>query len=91
MGLLDKLKAMLSGNKEQVKSGIDKASDAAQKAVPDQHDAKVDMAADKAKDVVDGLGGSSSRRHRRRRPRRHASDTAADDAAVDAARLTSPS
>ena len=60
MGLLDKLKAMLGGNKEQVKSGIDKASDTAQKAVPDQHDAKVDMAADKAKDVVDGLGGSGS-------------------------------
>ena len=59
MGLLDKLKAMLGGNKEQVKSGIDKTSNAAQKVVPDQHDAKVDMAADKAKDVVDGLGSSS--------------------------------
>jgi hypothetical protein len=26
--------------------------------VPDQHDAKVDMAAEKAKDVVDNLGGA---------------------------------
>ena len=80
MGLLDKLKGLFSGNKEQVKSGIDKASETAQKAVPDQHDAKVDMAADKAKDVVDDLGGSeldhtaavdtaadAPRRHRRRR------------------------
>ncbi len=81
MGLLDKLKAMFSGNKEQVKSGIDKASDAAQKAVPDEHDAKVDMAADKAKDVVDNLGGSE--------PTTPAVD-AAVDASVDAVRRRRP-
>ena len=58
MGFLDKLKGMFRGKETQVKEGIDKASDAAQKAVPDQHDAKVDAAAEKAKDVVDDLAGS---------------------------------
>ena len=92
MGLLDKLKAMLSGNKEQVKSGIDKASTTAQKAVPDQHDAKVDMAADKAKNVVDGLGG----RHRRTDDIDDTVDTDdtpvdTDDAPVDATGLSAES
>jgi F0F1-type ATP synthase membrane subunit b/b' len=59
MGFLDKLKGMFRGKETQVKEGIDKASDAAQKAVPDQHDAKVDAAAEKAKDVVDDPADSA--------------------------------
>lgn len=55
MGLLDKLKSLISGNKGQINAGIDKASGGVQKVVPDQHDAKVDDAAAKAKDAVDKL------------------------------------
>lgn len=53
MGLLDTVKGWFGGNKEAVKSGIDKGSDAAKSVVPDEHDKKVDQAADAAKDAVD--------------------------------------
>jgi hypothetical protein len=56
MGLLDKLKGLLGGNKNKVKSGIDKVSDVAESKVGEKHAGKVDMAADKAKDAVDKLG-----------------------------------
>jgi len=55
MGLFDKLKDLTKGHKKEVQSGIDKAADVAQSKVPDQHDDKVEMAADKAKDMVDKL------------------------------------
>jgi hypothetical protein len=58
MGFMDTLKGLFRGKETQVKQGIDTASDAAQKAVPDQHDAKVDQVAEKAKDMVDDLGGT---------------------------------
>ena len=58
MGFMDTLKGLFRGKETQVKQGIDKASDATQKVVPDQHDAKVDQVAEKAKDMVDDLGGS---------------------------------
>jgi hypothetical protein len=57
MGLLDKVKGMLRGNKKQVNDTIDKGADMAKDKIPDQHDAKVDMAADKAKDAIDKLDG----------------------------------
>jgi hypothetical protein len=56
MGLLDKLKGLLGGNKDKVKGGIDKVSDVVESKVGDKHAAKVDMAADKAKDAIDKLG-----------------------------------
>ncbi len=52
MGFLDKIKGLLGGNKPQVDKGIDTAAGAAKKVVPDEHDAKVDQAAEKVKDVV---------------------------------------
>jgi hypothetical protein len=55
VGFMDKIKGLFRGREPQVKSGIDTAADAAQKVVPDQHDAKVEQAAEKAKDVVDDL------------------------------------
>jgi hypothetical protein len=55
MGLLDKIKGLLGGNKDAVKGGIDKAADVVQSKTPDSVDDKVEMASDKAKDVVDGL------------------------------------
>ena len=55
MGLLDKIKEMLGGRKDQVKSGIDKGSDMIEKRVGDQHAGKVEDTAEKAKDAVDKL------------------------------------
>ena len=55
MGFMDKIKGLFKGREQQAKSGIDTAADAAQKVVPDQHDAKVDQVAEKAKDLVDDL------------------------------------
>ena len=58
MGFMDTLKGLFKGKETQVKEGIDTASDAAQKVVPDQHDDKVEAVAEKAKDVVDDLTDS---------------------------------
>jgi hypothetical protein len=55
MGLMDKLKGMVGGNKKQIDKGIDTAADKAQDATDHKADAQIDTAADKAKDVVDKL------------------------------------
>lgn len=55
MGLMDKIKGLLGGNKDAVKGGIDKAADLVESKTPDSIDDKVEMAADKAKDVIDGI------------------------------------
>ena len=55
MGLMDKLKGLVGGNKTQVEKGIDTAADKAQDATGHKADAQIDTAADKAKDVVDKL------------------------------------
>lgn len=54
MGFMDSIKSKLSGNKTQVKQGIDKAAD----AVDDKagaHADKVQKGAEVAKDAVDKL------------------------------------
>jgi len=58
MGLLDKIKGMFKGNKQVTdgaKTAVDKGADVVKDKVPDQHDAKVDSAADKAKAAIDKL------------------------------------
>jgi len=55
MGLLDKIKSLLSGRKEGIKGGIDKGSGAIGNRVGEKHAAKVDNVAEKAKDAVDKL------------------------------------
>ncbi len=59
MGLLDKIKGLIKGREKQIKQGIDKVADVVEKKVPDQHDAKIGQAADKAKDLVDKLDGDA--------------------------------
>jgi len=59
MGLLDKIKGLLSGNKDAVKGGIDKVADVVQSKTPDSIDDKIKTAAEKAKDVVDGITPSA--------------------------------
>jgi hypothetical protein len=55
MGLLSKLKGLTKGRKKDINKGIDKVADAVEKKVPDQHAAKVESAAEKAKEIVDKL------------------------------------
>jgi hypothetical protein len=55
MSFLDKAKGLISGHKSEVKSGLDKVADVIEEKVPDQYDAKVEQAADAAKNVVDKL------------------------------------
>lgn len=55
MGLLDKLKGLTKGHKQDIEKGIDKVADVVESKTPDQHDGKVESAADKAKDFVQKL------------------------------------
>jgi hypothetical protein len=55
MGFLDKIKGMLGGNKDKAKQGVDVAADQAKNVVPDEHDAKVDQAADAVEEQIDKL------------------------------------
>ena len=57
MGLLDKIKELLGGRKNQIKAGIDKGSGALEKRVNPERAAKVENVAEKAKDAVDKLPG----------------------------------
>ena len=57
MGLLDKIKGLVGGNKDAVKGGIDKVNDVVESKTPDSVDAKVAVAAEKAKDAVDNVAG----------------------------------
>ena len=59
MGLMDKIKGMLGGNKKAVTGGIDKAADVVQSKTPDSVDDKVEMAADKVKDVIESVDGDT--------------------------------
>jgi hypothetical protein len=58
MGLLDKVKGLVGGHKKEVSAGVDKAAEVAKDKLPDQHDDKVDKAADTVKDQIDKLNGS---------------------------------
>ena len=55
MGLFDKVKGLAKGHEKQINQGIDKVADVVESKTPDQHDAKVEQAAEKAKDFVDEL------------------------------------
>jgi len=54
MGIFDSVKQKLSGNKDQVKQGIDKAADAVE-GKAGEHADKVQQGAEMAKDQVDKL------------------------------------
>ncbi len=55
MGLMDTIKGWFGGNKDEVKTGIDKGTDAIKDKAPDQYDGKVQQGGDAAKDAVDKL------------------------------------
>jgi MT0933-like antitoxin protein len=56
MGILDKIKGLIGGNKEKIKDGIDKASDVVESKAG-AHADKVQKGSDMAKDAVDKLPG----------------------------------
>ena len=58
MGLMDKVKGLVGGNKQKASGGVDKAADVAKDKLPDQYDEKVDQVADAVKDQIDKLDGS---------------------------------
>lgn len=53
MGLLDKIKGMLSGNADKVKDGVDKAGDMIDEKTGGKYADKVDMAQDKVEEIID--------------------------------------
>jgi hypothetical protein len=55
MGLLDKIKGLVGGNKKAVTGAVDKAADVVESKTPDSVDDKVEMAAEKVKDVIDDI------------------------------------
>jgi hypothetical protein len=57
MGILDKVKGFVGGNKDKVVQGVDKAAEIAKDRLPDEQDAKVDKAADTLKGQIDKLDG----------------------------------
>ncbi|HEY3485026.1 MAG TPA: antitoxin [Ilumatobacteraceae bacterium] len=55
MGLFDKVKGLVRGNKKQIESGIDKGADMVTDKVGTEHADKVEKGADMAKDAVEKL------------------------------------
>lgn len=55
MGIFDKAKDLVGDNADKIEDGIDQVAEMAKDKVPEAHGDKVDMVADKAKDVVEGL------------------------------------
>ena len=58
MGLFDKVKDLISGNKDQVKDGIDKVAGLADDKTAGKHSDKIGNVADKAKGAIDKLQGA---------------------------------
>ena len=59
MGLLDKIKGLLGGNKKAAAGAVDKVADVIQSKTPDSVDDKVEAAADKVKDVIESIDGDN--------------------------------
>ena len=57
MGLMDKLKEMISGNTDKVKQGVEKAGDMVDEKTGGKFGDKIDMAQEKAADMIDKQGG----------------------------------
>ena len=57
MGLMDKIKAMISGNTDKVKEGVEKAGDMVDDKTGGKFGDKVDMAQEKASEMIDKQAG----------------------------------
>lgn len=56
MGFIDKIKDVVGDNADKAEGVIDKAADLIDDKTGNAHSDKIDAAAEKAKDVVEGLG-----------------------------------
>ncbi len=59
MGLLDKIKGLLGGNKKAVSGAVDKVADVIESKTPDSVDKQVEAAAEKVKDVINKVDGDA--------------------------------
>jgi hypothetical protein len=55
MGLMDKLKSLVGGNKDKAKGGVDKGAGIADSKTGGKYTDNIDTGADKAKDGIDKL------------------------------------
>ena len=55
MGLMDKVKGLVSGNKEQAKDAVDKVADVVDDRTGGQHTDKIEDGAEKLKEGIDKL------------------------------------
>ncbi len=53
MGLLDKIKSLISGNADKVKDGVDKAGDMVDEKTGGKYTDKIEAAEEKIADVID--------------------------------------
>ncbi len=60
MGLLDKVKGLLGGNKKAIKGAVDKVADVVESKTPDSVDSKVEAGAEQLKDVIDKVADDPS-------------------------------
>lgn len=61
MNLFAKIKGLLGGNKKAVAGAIDKVADVVESKTSDDMDKKVEAAAEKAKDIIEGLDGEEKK------------------------------
>lgn len=60
MGLLDKVKGLVGGNKKAIKGAVDKVADVVESKAPDSVDSKVEAGAEHLKNVIDKVAGDQS-------------------------------
>jgi hypothetical protein len=53
MGLMEKIKGLFGGHRDEADAAVDKAADVTKDAVPEQAEPNVDDAADAVKDQID--------------------------------------
>jgi hypothetical protein len=58
MGLIDKLKGLVGGHKDQAEQGVDKAADLADDKTGGSHSDQIATAAEKTNEEIDNLGDS---------------------------------
>jgi hypothetical protein len=61
MGFLDKIKGLVGQSADKAEDGIDTAAGFAKDKLPDEHDGKVDKAADAAQDMLDKVDSDEDR------------------------------
>ncbi|MBO0693002.1 MAG: antitoxin [Acidimicrobiaceae bacterium] len=60
MGVLDTLKGLVGGHKDQAKEGVDKAGQVADQRTGGSHSSQIDAAEKKADEEIDNLDGGGS-------------------------------